>query len=85
MKYTIDSVRPGPGWQHIYGPIWEQKDGTRIHLLGTARLPNGVFISSNDWPHSRDADFMIRANGGNRKRGLMAWAMQYNRRSKCIN
>ena len=74
MKYTTDSVRPGPGWSHIAGVVWEHDNGTRIHLLGMARLPNGEWISSNKWPDSRDADFMIRANGGNRKRGLMAWA-----------
>lgn len=61
--------RPGPGWRHLAGSVYEYKTGVRIHLLGAVRLSRWGFFSAN-----REARRMIRINGGNRKRGLMAWA-----------
>ena len=61
--------KPGPGWKHLAGAVYENATGTRIHLHGLCRLPDGTFFN--------DAmEFMryIRIAGGNRKRGLMAWA-----------
>lgn len=66
-------MRPGPGWKQLNASVWE-----RIHLLGMIRLPNMIWLSEFKFPESRDANKFIRANGGNRKRGLMAWAMAVN-------
>jgi hypothetical protein len=71
-------MRPGAGWTHNGGSVWEHINGARVHLLGLVRLPNGDFLSANKWPDSREAARMIRINGENRKRGLMAWALSHN-------
>lgn len=71
-------MRPGAGWRHIAGAVYEHTNGTRVHLLGMIRLPNGEWVSSNKWPESKDADRFVRMNGGNWKRGLMAWARAHN-------
>ena len=68
-------IRPGAGWRHIAGPVYEHSNGTRVHVGGLVKLPNGSFLSDSKWPECIDAHRMIRANGGNRRRGLMAWAM----------
>ena len=71
-------IRPGNGWKQLSGSVWEHSNGTRIHLIGMVKLPNGKWMSANIWTNSRDADMAIRINGGNRRRGLMAWAMTHN-------
>lgn len=71
-------IRPGDGWKHLAGPVYEHRNGTRIHMLGLVKLLNGEFINENKYPESVAAARMIRINGGNRRRGLMAWAMTYN-------
>lgn len=73
-------LRPGAGWKHIAGAVYEHANGTRVHLLGTIRLPNGEFVSAHKWPESKDAGRFVRINGGNWKRGLMAWAAQLTRK-----
>lgn len=75
-------MRPGNGWKHIYGPVYEHKSGARIHTLGYLRLPNGDFFSDTKYPESLEARRIVRINGGNKKRGLMAWAMTYNAKVK---
>lgn len=70
-------MRPGNGWKHIGGAVWEHTSKTRIHLLGMMRLPSGEFISAATYPHWEALHRMIRINGGNRKRGLMALALSY--------
>lgn len=62
-------MRPGYGWKHVSGPVFDHENGMRLHLLGTLRMPDGSFRSAG-----LDALKMIRINGGNRRRGLMAWA-----------
>jgi hypothetical protein len=74
----VDAKRTGPGWRHIAGPVYEHRNGTRVHVGGFVKLPNGDFLSDSKWPESKDAARMIRINGGNLRRGLMAWAMTYN-------
>lgn len=70
-------IKPGPGWHHIGGPVYEHDNGARVHVAGLVKLPNGEFLSDSKWPECQGAARMIRACGGNRKRGLMAWAMDY--------
>lgn len=67
-------MRPGHGWQHLGGSVYEHSSGIRMHMLGFVKLKNGKSLSASQWPESHDAARMIRINGGNRRRGLMAWA-----------
>ena len=63
--------RPGPGWKEVAPAIWKHKSGVMIHLFGLARMPDGT----PRWAGHRLADCYIRLAGGNRKRGLMMWAL----------
>lgn len=67
-------MRPGSGWKYLSGDVWEHTNGTRIHFLGFIRLPNMTFVSLNKYPECIRGQKMIQINGGNKKRGLMAWA-----------
>ena len=66
-------MRPGNGWRHLAGTVYERNDGLRVHLGGLIRFPDGQYLSGNTWPESREMHLAIRING-NRKRGIMAWA-----------
>jgi hypothetical protein len=61
------------GWKHLGGSVYEHRDGTRVHLLGLCRLPSGTHVM-NSWPESQSWDRFVRINGGNTRRGAMAWA-----------
>jgi hypothetical protein len=63
-----------PGWKHLNGSVYEHRDGTRVHLLGLCRLPNGESVVGSTWPESQRWDRFVRINGGNVRRGAMAWA-----------
>jgi len=68
-------MRPGPGWKHLNGPVWEHESGVRVHIGGLVRLPDMTIVTVNKWPERKEAGYYIKINGGNKKRGLMAWAM----------
>jgi hypothetical protein len=68
-------MRPGAGWKHLAGPVWEHPNGARIHTMGMIQLPDKTHLSLNNWRESEFGWRMVRINGGNRKRGLMAWVM----------
>lgn len=70
-------IRPGAGWKHLAGSVWEHANGARVHTGGLVKFPNGTFLVSNKWPDCIEADRMVRINGGNIRRGLMAWAMSH--------
>lgn len=76
---SMKDMRPGNGWNHLSGPVYEHVSGTRIHILGMVKLPNGEWKSANKYPENIDAHRLIRINGENRKRGIMAWANQLNK------
>lgn len=63
--------RPGPGWKHMSGSVWEHDTGLRIHLLGMARLPDGQSVP---WGFDDEYDAM-RQQGYNVKRALMVWSL----------
>lgn len=63
--------RPGNGWKHLAGSVWEHSTGVRIHLLGMARLPDGTSLPWK-WDGEYDAK---RQQGYNTKRALMVWAL----------
>lgn len=73
----MNGYRPGPGWRQnkINTAVWDHYSGMRLHMLGLLRLPNGEMRQANQWPTSHLANGCIRVAGGNRKRGLMVWAM----------
>lgn len=67
-------MRPGPGWDHVAGNVWEHCSGIRIHRNGYIKLPDGTVHSAHTIPECFEADLFIRMNGGNYMRGLMAWS-----------
>ena len=69
-------LRPGNSWKHLGGPVWEHISGVRIHTMGVVRLPDMTFHSDCEWPICQESSLLIRINGGNKKRGLMAWALK---------
>lgn len=69
-------LRPGAGWTHLAGPVWRHTSGVRIHTMGVVRLPDKTtHLSLSNWRESELGRRLVRINGGNRKRGLMAWAI----------
>lgn len=63
--------RPGSGWKHMAGSVWEHSTGLRIHMLGMARLPHGQSVQ---WCFADEYDAK-RQQGFNLKRALMVWAL----------
>ena len=72
-----EQLRPGPGWKHVAGAVWDHDSGIRIHVGGLSGVIGGTVIDGTRWPECRDLDWMIAVNGGNRKRGVMAWALSH--------
>lgn len=70
-----DILNPGPGWTHAGPAVYDHTSGIRIHVHGFCRLPGGYIIRGCQWPESRELDRFIRINGGNRRRGVMAWGL----------
>lgn len=68
------NFKPGKGWRHAGGSVYEFNGGLRIHIPSLCRLSSGTLIWSNSWAEIGRVERMIDINGGNRKRGLMAWA-----------
>ncbi len=67
-------LRPGPGWTQLNAFVWEHDSGMRIHWsCPIVRLPDMTMPSI--WPDRKRLNLLIRVNGGNRKRGVMAYAM----------
>jgi len=66
---------PGAGWRYLAGAVWEHTSGARVHLMGMVRLPDMSFVSLNKYPECMEGYRLIKINGGNKKRGLMAWTV----------
>ena len=64
--------KPGPGWKALSPAVYENRAGTRIHLLGLCRLADGTYI--NGYDAQLEIGRYLRIAGGNRKRAMMAWA-----------
>ena len=71
------------GWSHINGPVWNHKNGTRIHVTAPiVRLPDGAMPGV--YADRARVNRLIRMAGGNRKRGVMAYAeLLYKEGGKC--
>jgi hypothetical protein len=72
MTPTRSDLRPGPGWTHLGGSVYQHSSGTRVHMLGGLLLPGNLWFWGGRWPDLHNMDFFIRACG-NKKRGIMAW------------
>ena len=69
---------PGRGWRQLKGPVWEHENGTRIHTGGLIlRDPSGVIAPIKEWEHRKLLWKLTKINGGNKKRGLMAFALNF--------
>lgn len=68
-------TKPGKGWKHAGGPCWDHVCGIRLHLSGLVRTQDGSIVSASRWPEPIYAGVFMRVCGGNRKRGLMVWAL----------
>lgn len=68
--------RPGPGWRFVGCSTWQHSSGVRVHYLGMALMPDGTVRREHE---TRLAEGYIRLAGGNRKRGLMMWALALHR------
>lgn len=84
--------RPGPGWRiaigrpcsptvcgppgDLIGGVYDHPSGLRIHAAGVLLLPDGELIYGETWPESQLLRHAIRTVGGNRKRGVMVWALR---------
>ena len=79
MKRT----KPGLGWRHLGGSVWEHAaNSVRIHVGGlvfenAGRVESiGRCLWANQWPISAEWDRHTRIAGGSRKRGLMTLALE---------
>lgn len=71
--------KPGRGWVHVYGGLWDHAPTrTQLHVVnGLLRTNGGSLVSAKLWPNPTDFERCIRIAGGNRKRGAMVWAMEF--------
>ena len=77
MKY-----KPGNGWKKLNESVYEHHNGLRIHVLGLIRLPDLTYVECTKYPQYPEASRFIKINNNNRKRGLMAYANEINRRKQ---
>ena len=69
--------KPGPGWTKPgIAPVYDHTSGIRIHVFGHYRIGDKLLIDGNAWPESQALGKCIKVCGGNRKRGVMVWAMR---------
>ena len=78
MSRVNDRPKPGSGWKHVGGSVWDHAPtGVRLHVGGAlCRFPGLDFVYGMLWPEGRSVNRCIRIAGGNRRRGLMIWALQ---------
>ena len=68
--------RPGRGWRFVGCSTWQHDSGVRVHYLGMALMPDGTVWREQNTPIAKR---YIGMAGGNRKRGLMMWALALHR------
>lgn len=77
MKLPI-AIRPGKGWISLGSGVYEHTSKIRIHVGGgLIRLQDKTFLRLNHFDEGNLGSDLIRINGGNVKRGLMAWAANF--------
>lgn len=67
------------GWKHTGGAVWDHTSGIRIHVQCLLLRPDGSVVRGTCCTESRNLDRAVRVCGGNRKRGVMLWAMETER------
>lgn len=70
-------LKPGPGWKQLKGPVWEHEKGIRIHTSGLILRINGKSAPVDEFANMGMLYKLTKINGGNRKRGLMAFALNF--------
>jgi hypothetical protein len=75
-SYSL-TLRPGPGWRQLKGPVWEHKTGIRIHVSGLILRDANGEARDMERAYASLLYRLIKINGGNRKRGLMAFALNF--------
>jgi hypothetical protein len=68
-------IRPGSGWKQLKRPVWEHCNGVRIHVSGLILRDIDGKIHDRERMQMSLLHRLIKINGGNKKRGLMAFAM----------
>lgn len=56
--------------------MYDHVSGIRVHTAGMCQMPDGQFVYGRSWPESRALDRAVAEQGGNRRRGVMVWAMR---------
>lgn len=78
IKFLEDNMilKPGAGWKQLRGPVWEHKSGVRIHVSGLILKTefHGILGPIDEFSYHSFLRKLILVNGGNKKRGLMAFA-----------
>ena len=67
-------IKPGAGWKRLNGSVYEHKNGIRIHVHGRMIRTKDGIIKILTSKEERFLDAFIAVNGGNKKRGIMAFA-----------
>jgi hypothetical protein len=65
---TLDVWTRPPGAR---APVYDRADGTRVHVGGTVRLPDGHIVSAHCWPESRRWGLAQRCEPTSRRRAAM--------------
>lgn len=71
----MNRYKPGPGWSLVGPAVWDHPSGLRVHASGLCILPDGSVIVGRVWPEITSLNWFVRINGGNERRGAMAWAI----------
>ena len=74
-----------PGWKPLGGAVYEHTSGIRAHAYGVCGLSPEPLVFGNQWPESQCLDHFVRLCGGNRRRGVLAWAMHLLRSGRFRN
>jgi len=74
MNEANKAYKPGKGWKALSPAVYELNGRARIHLLGMCRLSDGTWVKALVNIDGIKLHRLIKINGGNRKRGMMAWA-----------
>lgn len=74
---TRKKTRPGQGWKtYVQTGVMEHTSGLRVHIFGMAMLRSGEVVNGITWPECRNVDRCVAECSGNRRRGVMIWAMR---------
>ena len=74
LPINKSDIGPGRGWSQLNGHVWEHVSGVRVHISGRlVRDRQGDLVVLSD-EQDQLLDAYIYANGGNERRGIMAFA-----------